>query len=237
MSRFSPLWGWGPCPSVSGEGSCLEPWPWATSPFPSAGDGAHLPHGGREAGGVGGVGRCGAAPRRSLGDGAVMLPHLRFPGSLPFRGDMPELPTVAEHPVSGSAVPRLGRDPSAGWAVRRCCPCPRRGERLPDSSSGRSGASNEPRGRPGCPAFPSLPSPLLLLSKNGRDQPGRRTGAAFLPLSSSSSRPALRLHPRASGRERDSKARRGHHWGELPAGREGCPIPASPLPDGVPVPL
>lgn len=30
-----------------------------------------------------------------LGDGAAMLPHLQFPGSLPFRGDTPELSAVA----------------------------------------------------------------------------------------------------------------------------------------------
>ncbi|XP_058698033.1 solute carrier family 2, facilitated glucose transporter member 9-like [Poecile atricapillus] len=80
-------------------------------------------------------------PPLGLGDGAVMLPHLRFPGSLPYRGDMRELSAVTEHHVDG----------------RRCCPCPRRGERLPDSSSGRSGASNEPRrARAALPCLPSL---------------------------------------------------------------------------------
>ncbi|XP_015487953.2 solute carrier family 2, facilitated glucose transporter member 9-like [Parus major] len=59
-------------------------------------------------------------PPLGLGDGAVMLPHLRFPGSLPSRGDMRELSAVTEHHVGG--------------------------------------ASNEPRGRPGCPALPCLPS-------------------------------------------------------------------------------
>ncbi|XP_071604563.1 LOW QUALITY PROTEIN: solute carrier family 2, facilitated glucose transporter member 5-like [Heliangelus exortis] len=91
-------------------------------------------------------------------------------------------------------------------------PVPRRGGRPPSSSSGRSGASNEPRGHPGClfcPALPPVPLPLLPPSKNGRDEPGRRTGATFIPSSSLS---PLRLQPRPDSREKDPAARRGHHW-------------------------
>lgn len=108
----------------------------------------------------------------------------------------------------------------------------------PDSSSGRSGASNEPRGHPGClpcPALPSLPVPLILPSKNGTEEPGRRTGAAFLPRNSSSL-PRLRLQTRPDGRKRDPAVRRGHHWGELPVGSGEPPPHFPPAPGLTPLP-
>ncbi|XP_031971397.1 solute carrier family 2, facilitated glucose transporter member 5-like isoform X1 [Corvus moneduloides] len=88
-----------------------------------------------------------------------------------------------------------------GWAVTpqragQCggaAPAPGAGERLLDSSSGRSGGSNEPRGRPGCPALPcpAFPSvtPSFFHRKMGEISQAAGPG---LPSSPSPSSPSPR---------------------------------------------
>lgn len=95
---------------------------------------------------------CPFAPR--LGGDAGMLPCLQSLRPPLFGGNMRELSTVTEHHIGGLAVLRPGYGLSTGWTARRCppasAPTPSEAGWPPDSSSGRSGASNEPRGHPGC---------------------------------------------------------------------------------------
>lgn len=90
-------------------------------------------------------------------------------------------------PGLAMAPQRAGRPGGAGLPLPLP---PAGGGRPPDSSSGRSGASNEPRGHPGClpcPAFPSLSSSFFHLKMGETSQ----AAGPGLPSSPSPSPPPL----------------------------------------------
>lgn len=126
--------------------------------FRSAGNGAHLPHGGREAGGARGVGRCGAAPSPpALRMARWCCPtygsrgHSRLEGTCESPQWWQSITSVVPLPP-GWAVNPDGAEQPGGAAP---APGEGRGSRTPPPAAQEPPMSPRAPGLP-CPAFPSL---------------------------------------------------------------------------------